>query len=291
MPKKALVRIEEGATVTSAATDYAELLDAGLEQQLGPASAEEEGLGSGGQLAVRTGRRLAFLRHNLEVTTEALERIQDELCRWRSKRQKAHDELYDHAKDLRKYFRALAEDGEGDVFLGMRGHLPREPKELHAKLGPVTRRLADDRWAAPEFRLKGFKFNRQETAEYVVDTHREVGEALAAIKQGTNRETVAKLARKRAAIAHADFLGKSSRFLAAALELAGLEELAATVRPGAGRRGRPLKNQLAESAALPAEPAVLPPAATAQLAAAAPAEIAETASATPPDEPEDPTEA
>ena len=80
MPKKTLVRIEEGATVASAATGCAELLDAGIEQQLGPAGPGEDGLGITGRLAVRVARRLVYLRQNLETTTEILDRIQDDLC-------------------------------------------------------------------------------------------------------------------------------------------------------------------------------------------------------------------
>ena len=52
MPRKTLVRIEEGLTTTSVAYGYAALLDAGLEEQLGPASPAEEGLDCGGRLAV-----------------------------------------------------------------------------------------------------------------------------------------------------------------------------------------------------------------------------------------------
>ena len=52
MPKKTLVKIEEGMTTTSVAYGCAALLDAGLQEQLGPGSPAEEGLDCGGRLAV-----------------------------------------------------------------------------------------------------------------------------------------------------------------------------------------------------------------------------------------------
>ena len=76
-PKKELIRIEQSVSAVSAAFGCAQLLDAGLEQQLGPATADEEGLGSAGSLAVRAARRLAMLRQSFDAAADVIERAQE----------------------------------------------------------------------------------------------------------------------------------------------------------------------------------------------------------------------
>ncbi len=259
MPKKSLVRIEEGITASTAAYGCAALLDAGLEEQLGPATPEEEGLGPGGGLAVRVARRMEMARLQLEAAKEALERIRDELHRWRQRRDRASDKLYEVAKQLRGLSRGLFDGDEGDTFLGLRGTLPREAKELHAIFGPTVRRIGDAEWPMPEKTTKAIKIDREKLVESLMELHREVGECLQAIRTGETREAVAQAAKKRAADAHAAFVDKGSRFLEISLELAGLDDLAATVRPGVGRVGRPpKKKKLAAPASLPGGQKTLP---------------------------------
>ena len=288
MPKKTLVRIEEGMTATSMAYGCAALLDAGLEEQLGPASPEEEGLDCGGSLAVRIARRMQLLRHHLEATGEALERIRDELHRWRLRREKTHAKLYDAAKHLREFCRGVFDGDEGDTFLGLHGALPREPKELRAAFAPVVRRLADAEWPLPESKVRGFGIDREELVKRLIKNHDELGQTLDAIKTGETRETVAKVAKRRAGEAHNTFLAKSCRYLEAALDLAGLDDLAAAVRPDVGRRGRPPKAELAAPAALPGENRALPAATGEQLPALPAAEGAENDAGASRDQPESP---
>ena len=257
MAKKALARIDEGDTAASVAYGCAALLDAGLAEQLGPASAAEEGLDCGGRLAVRSAQRLQLLKHNLEVCQEALARIRDELHGWRRQRQRLSATLYDNVKTLRGLLRGVCPDDEGDTFLGLHGTLPRQPKELHAASGPVVRRLADVEWPMPEH-PNWFKVDRGEVVRSLIEAYDELGRVLAAIKEGETREAVAQAAKMRAAEAHKNFLDKSARFLEAALELAGLDDLAVTVRPNVGRRGRPRKKELPAATGLPAEGKTLP---------------------------------
>ena len=277
MAKKALVRIEEGETAASVALGCAALLDAGLAEQLGPAVEGEEGLDSGGRLAVRAARRLQALKHQVEICREALARVRDELRPWRRKRERAHEELYENIKHLRRFCRGVYQDGEGDDFLGLHGALPREPKELYAVCGPLASRLTDARWPSPPLRMEGIEFKRDNIAQQVLEHYDQLGEALAAIKEGETREAVAQAAKNRASETHAVFLAKSTRFLEATLDLAGLDDLAAAVRPGTGRRGRPAKKALAPAAAgLPGASAALPSAPDrAQLAAGKPSGKAE----------------
>ncbi len=259
MAKKALARIDEGDTAAAVAVGCAALLDAGLAEQLGPATAEEEGLDCGGRLAVRSARRLQGLKHNLEVCREALARIRDELRPWRRRRERAHEALYDATKDIRRFCRGIFVDGDGDSFLGLHGSLPREPKELYAACNPVIGRLADAEWPLPKQRVGGFEIKRDKLVESMIRRYNRLGEALAAIKEGETREAVAQAAKNRASEVHAAFLAKSSRFLESALELAGLGDLAATVRPNVGRRGRPARKALAAVAVgLPGEAKALP---------------------------------
>ncbi|MEE8523577.1 MAG: hypothetical protein V3T72_06565 [Thermoanaerobaculia bacterium] len=160
MGKKSLVVIEEGNQTASAAFGCAEILDAGLEEVLGSASEEEEVLSNGGGLALRIGRRLVFLRRNFETAKEALARVGDELSRWRRRRDRAHEKLYDLAKRLRGFSRGLYGKQRADEFLGLRGTLPRDPGKLHLKLGPVLGRLADENWPIPTHNVEGFKIDR-----------------------------------------------------------------------------------------------------------------------------------
>ncbi len=277
MPKKTLARIEEGETAASVALGCAALLDAGLAEQLGPATAEEEGLDCGGRLALRSARRLQVLKHDLEVCLEALARIDDQLHGWRRRRRQTNDRLYGKIKALRDVCRNVFDGDEGDTFLGLRGTLPRHPKELHAACGPVVRRLADGQWPMPEH-PEWLEVDRDKVARGLIDAHRELGEALDAVRKGETQKAVAQVAKDRAAEAHKIFLGKSTRFLESALELAGLDELAATVRPGVGRMGRPPKKLAA--ADTPAAGKALPaatgnPAVAALTSGAPPAETAE----------------
>ncbi len=253
MAKKELVRIEEGTRTASAALACAELLDAGLNQQLGPATAEEAALQSGGGLALRIARRLAHLRHAFQSSREMLERVRDENRRWRRRRDRTFEALYDLVKRARGFCRNFYGKARADEFLGLRGQLPREPGELHLAAGPILHRLEDGEWPMPrrQVELKGFTVERQELAEDFADRYCELGTALDALDAGETREAIALAVKERAKEAFKTFQAKSARFLEAGLELAGLDDLVATVRPGVGRRGRPVKAGSA-AAALPA---------------------------------------
>ncbi len=253
MAKKELVRIEEGSRTASAAVACAELLDAGLDHQLGPATAEEAALASGGGLALCIARRLAQLRHAFQSTREVLERLRDDNRRWRRRRDHAFDRLYDLVKRARRFCRNLYGKARADEFLGLRGQLPREPGELHLAAGPVLHRLEDAEWPMPtrQVELKGITVERQELAKDFSGRYRQLGEALDALEAGETREAIALAVKERAKEAFKTFQAKSARFLEAGLELAGLDDLVATVRPGGGRRGRPVKAGTA-AAALPA---------------------------------------
>jgi hypothetical protein len=83
-----------------------------------------------------------------------------------------------------------------------------------------------------------------------------LGDALDALAALDAQLTVAKAARQRATKAFDVFFGKGARFLESGLDLAGLEELAAQVRPGVGRRGRP-RSAIAEPGRPPLAPGTL----------------------------------
>ncbi len=255
--KKTLAKLEQGDVTRSVAYGCAAVLDRGLEEQLGTGSEEADGLGGAGRLVVGAARRLQAYKHELEAAREALARIEDELRRWRRRREPARQELYDRAKQLRDFCRGVFDGDEGDLFLGLHGILPREPKALHAATGSLVRRLADDGWPMPDVALAGFDLDRERAAESLIEAHGELGHALAAIQQGEIQEAMARAAKKRAANVYNEFLGKSSRFLVAALELAGLDDLAAILRPR-GRGGRPPKSRQLAAGALPAAGKALP---------------------------------
>ena len=166
--------------------------------------------------------------------------------------------------DLRKVCRTLYGKDEGDEFLGLRGDLPRTPKELYNAFAPVVGRLADDNWPMPKRRTKAIKADREGLVDEFRGAHGRLGRALGVIEEGETREAVLKVARNRAKKLFEDFTAKSARCLEAGLDLAGLDDLVGIVRPGVGRRGRPAsKTKLDATAprdALPAgdEPKALP---------------------------------
>ncbi len=255
--KKALVRIEEGARAISAAEGCAELLDVGLEEQLGPALAVEAKLPNGGGTALRVARRMATLSRSLKASKEVLERLRDELRRWRRRRDRAMSQVYDKAKHLRRGCRHLYGKARADEFLGLRGKLPREPGDLHEQLGPLIGRLADAEWPEPSRKgMRGLSFDREEAVDGLAERYGELGRALDAVDEGETREKMALMVKDRAEKIYETFRGRGTRYLIATLELAGLDELAATLRPGGRRPGRPAKAELAApppAAALPAE--------------------------------------
>ncbi len=243
MAKKELVRLEEGARTTTAAFACAELLDAALLEQLGPATADEAALASGGGMALRIGRRLATLSQRFQAARELLERVRDENRRWRRRRDRAFDRLYDLVKAARGLCREHYGKRQADEFLGLRGALPRVPRDLHHAAGPVRNRLLDDEWPQPRRRsaIAGLTVDRRELGKDFANRYRELGTALDALEAGDAREVIALAAKERAKEAFKTFEVTSVRFLEAGLELAGLDDLAAILRPGVGRMGRPAK--------------------------------------------------
>jgi hypothetical protein len=157
--KKELMRIEQSAAVGSAAFGCAGLLDAGLEEVLGPATTEEQTLLNGGGLAIRIGRRLAFLRQSYEAAKEALARVEDELRRERRRRDRAFDELYPLARNFRKTCSGLYGKAEGDTARHA-GPGRRSARGRHAQgaAGPVRRR--DRRNRRPLSRPQAGRKNR-----------------------------------------------------------------------------------------------------------------------------------
>ncbi len=140
---------------------------------------------------------------------------------------------------------------DGDAYLGLHGETPRDPEALLRISRIIAGRMADEEWVEPPMAFIK-KFEPQLAAQEMTDRGAELSESLEVLEQAGPQVTVAEAAKQRAIAKFDQFHGKSARFLIAALELAGLDDLVPAIRNGIGRRGRPPKAKtLAEKAQAP----------------------------------------
>lgn len=242
MGKLALKNINKAMTTEAAAEAFADLLERGLARTLG-------GDVTGTAVSARLiAYRLGELRGAIEAANEALERIHDMMSRHRRRRDEACEKLYNYVRDVRKLSRSFFGRARGDDFLGLHGPKPRDPEKLHLDAGRVLTSLADATWPVPEVLSDGAKMTPEKVAKRIAALHKKLGEENKALTAGETQEALAQAAHTRAERAFDVFHGRGGRYLEAALNLAGLDDLAAQVRPGVGRIGRPPKAETVAAA-------------------------------------------
>ncbi len=230
MSKMLLRRLNDAAATSTAARSFAELLQRALERELG---GDLSGIQ---ETALRIADRLDNLETAMDTACENRERLRDRLDHHQRQRDESVEQLYSHVTRARKAFRGLMGIKTGDAYLGLHGETPRDPKALRRISRIIAGRMADEEWSEPPMAF-GTKFKPQVAAKDMADRGRDLGESLDFLKKASPQVAVAKAAKKRAIAAFDDFHGKSARYLIAALELAGLDDLVAEVRNGVGRRG------------------------------------------------------
>lgn len=245
MSKMLMRRLNDAAKTSTAARSFAELLQEALERELG---GDLSGIQ---ETALRIADRLDYLEATMDAASENRQRLGDLLDHHQRQRDESVEQLYSHVTRARKAFRSLMGIRAGDAYLGLHGETPRNPKTLHRVSRIIAGRMADEEWAEPPLAF-GVTFKPQVAARDMTDRGRDLADSLDFLKKASPKMTVATAAEKRAVAAFDDFHGKSARYLIAALELAGLDDLVAEVRNGVGRRGRPPKKKtIAEKARAP----------------------------------------
>ena len=238
MKKGKLVRrrMKQASETATAASTFAELLERALARELGTS-----GEITVGEAARRIAARLSMLRDAIKAAAAAVSRAEDLMQGHREARDKAAPELYSYLTGIRQFVRGFFGLKAGDAFLGLHGPTPEDPRELYDLAEEIIGRTADPTWPRPEASTRAVDFEPQGVARDLTERRDALGDALDALEALEARLTVAKAARQRATKAFDTFYGKGARFLESGLDLAGLEELVAQVRPGVGRRGRPPK--------------------------------------------------
>ncbi len=238
MAKLVRQRMKQSSKTATAASAYADLLERALASALG-----SDGPLTIGEAARRIAARLETLHAAMETAAAAEGRLEDLMRGYRRQRDAAAPKVYAYLTRIRQCLRAVFGTQPGDEFLGIHGPTPEDPQELHDLAGDVIARTADPRWPTPEENTLAVDFKPPVVAKELKQLRDPLGAALDAIDDGGIRLTVATAARKQATAAFDFFYGKSARYLEAGLELAGLDDLVAQVRPGVGRRGRPAKQK------------------------------------------------
>ncbi len=175
---------------------------------------------------------------------DALKRSRASLRRWRRRRDRRAQDVYDFLTTVRKFLRRLVGYAPIDR-LDMSGPTPRNPTVLLNRARHAAGILADpDKEPECSFadsddgRLKTSGMARRLTARCD-----RLAEALAAVTAADAAEAAA-LEAQRQAIADFDpYCLKTARLFERSLDKLGLPTLASSVRPGVKRRGRPAKSR------------------------------------------------
>ncbi len=229
-------RMKQATETATAASTFADLLARALAHALGVS-----GELTIGEAARRIAARLGVLRAAMAAAATAESRAEDLMRVYRGARDEAAPELYRYLTRIRQFARGFFGRKAGDAFLGLHGPTPEDPQELYDLAAEIIDRTADPAWPRPAATTRSVDFDPQGVARDLTERRDALGDALDALDATASQLAVAKAARNRATQAFDAFHGKGGRFLESGLELAGLDELVAQVRPGVGRRGRPPK--------------------------------------------------
>ena len=218
-----------------------------------PPAAEPAPTWATGQVFIILGRRLLHVLRRMLTADEHYQRLRDRQRRRQKQRDRIAKRAYSELTAARRFFRGLLGYENACRHLGLQGATAREPTTLYHQLDEVLDHLerraaaahgelaeADDSWAP--------KFSSCEAAvarwgERLGASRDELRRALDDVGLG-KCEVVQAMLDQRAALADFDRTYKASAHnIEAQLILNGLPTLAAGVRPGVGRRGRPLKKR------------------------------------------------
>ncbi len=229
-------RMRQASETATAASTFADLLARALARQLGV-----RGELTIGEAARRIAARLGLLRAAMEAAAAAESRAEDLMRGHREARDQTAPEVYRYLTRIRQFARGFFGRKAGDAFLGLHGPTPEDPQELYDLAAEIIGRTADPAWPQPAATTRSLDFEPRTVARELTDHRDALGDALDALDATAAQRLLAKAARQRTTRAFDVFHGRGGRFLESGLDLAGLDELVAQVRPGVGRRGRPPK--------------------------------------------------
>ncbi len=195
-----------------------------------------------GEIFVILGRNLRRQLERMLAADDRYRSLRARLRRRRSRRDKIAKRGYALLVDTRKYLHGFfGYEGTCEV-LGLRGPTEREPRALHRQLGEVVW-WARNRDGKPEPLVAGGEDEAEKCLTRLEELHEELDQVIDEIGRGA-REVEAAMLDQRAAMAEFDRAYKhGAGAMEAQLIQVGLPTLAAAVRPGVGRRGRPLKQR------------------------------------------------
>ncbi len=197
---------------------------------------------AGGEIFVILGRNLQRQLRRLLAADDRYQALRARQRRRRSRRDEIVKRAHAGLVNNRKYLKGLFGYEGACEFLGLRGPTAREPRDLHLQLEEAVwwARGWDEQ---PEPLVAGGAEEAEKCLVRLEDLYAELDGALEEIGRG-DREMEAAMLAQRAAMAEFDrAFQHSAGAMEAQLIEAGLPALAAAVRPGVGRRGRPLKNR------------------------------------------------
>ena len=207
------------------------------------ATAAELALASAsGQTFVILGRELEHRRRRMLAADDHYQELRSRLRRRRRRRDRVARRANRGLVAARKILKGLFGYSGACLYLGLRGPTEREPWALHLQLGEALW-WARNHQAEVECLHAGAEEEAESCVACLEPLHQALEQALADVLHG-DREVEAAMLEQRAAMADFD---RTYKHVAGAIEArlieVGLPTLAAAVRPGVGRRGRPLKRR------------------------------------------------
>ncbi len=242
--QRVLHRSRQATPVIAATCAFADVVveatKRGLRRNPRTTPAEAAQASATGQVFRLLGRELRHRRRLMLDADDRYQELRSRQRRLRLERDQIARRAYRGLVAARKVLKGLfGYEGACD-FLGLRGPTRREPRDLNYQLGEAVW------WARNhEAEVDPLHVGAEEEAESCVASlellHADLGRSLGDVLRGW-RQTTAAMLEQRAAMAEFD---ETSKHVAGTLEAqliaVGLPTLAAAVRPGVGRRGRPLK--------------------------------------------------
>ncbi len=239
-------RFEQAQPTIQAAFAFADVVVEATRRSLcrgvDPASFKAPPERASGEIFVILGRNLQLRTRRMLAADDRYQELKARQGRRRSRRDEIARRGHALVVEIRKYLQGFyGWDGACEV-LGLFGATEREPRALHRQLGEAVwwARNWDGR---PEPLVAGGEEEAEKCLVKLEALDEELDRAVGEVGRGAREVEVAMLD-QRAAMAEFDHAYKhGAGAIEAQLIQVGLPTLAAAVRPGVGRRGRPLRKR------------------------------------------------
>ncbi len=244
--KRVQNRLQKAVAPLWAAFACAEVVGEAMSRLVGPGGVDSPSVPSTGDssrgLFRLLGRGLLRQLERLRKADDRYQRLRARQRRRQVRRDVVARRLYREVVAARRYLKGLFGPEGVCLYCGLQGETPREPWELLA-LARETVLWAQSREVIPESDWPNAEALGAKCIDDLDALCRELDEALEAVGRG-HRETEAAMLGQRQEIKDFDRVcNESARAMEAKLIFVGLPTLSAAVRPGVGRRGRPLKKR------------------------------------------------